>query len=174
MGYNEVVTNEYFTEALVLDKEPVGEADLQISLYTRDLGKITARAVGARKIVSKLASHLEPLNFVSVRLIQKNRFQAVDALKTGALSKDRDIVAVLQLIKELSAEGQPDYDLWDLIKSGQLSGGAALSALGFDSRFAVCESCGTQKPGHFLIRQLEYFCSSCLVKSGCPASFALE
>ena len=168
------MTQEFYTEAIVLDKEPVAEADLQISLYTKDLGKITARAIGARKIVSKLASHLEPLNFVAVRLVQKNRFQVVDALKSGALPRTQNTLAVLQLIKELSAEGQSDLEIWDLIKSGDLTGELALGALGFDSRYAVCEGCGSQKPGHFLIKQLEYLCSLCLVKSGRPVSFALE
>ncbi len=168
------MTNEYYTEGVVLDKEPIGEADLQIALYTRDLGKVVARAVSARKISSKLASHLEPLNFAAVRIVQKNRFQIVDALKTGALSKNLDTVAVLRLVKELSAEGQPDLALWELIKSEQLVGGEVLKVLGFDKRFAVCENCGTKNPTHFLVKQLEYFCSPCFLKSGRPASFALE
>ncbi len=168
------MTNEYFTDAIILDKEPIGESDLQITLYTKDLGRITTRAVSARKITSKLASHLEPLNLVQARLVQKNRFQVVDALCNGALPKNSDSIAVLQLVKDLTAEGQPDYELWELLKSGQATGASVLRALGFDGQFAVCENCGNQNPSYFLVKQLEYFCAPCFVKSGKPVSFALE
>ena len=111
---------EYFTEALVLDKEPIGESDSLISLYTKELGKITARAISIRKITSKLSSHLEPLNFVDARLVHKNRFQVVDALKTGRLNSKA--IGTLHLIKDLSGEGEPDRDLWNLLKKGNFEG----------------------------------------------------
>ena len=71
---------EYFTEALVLDKEDSGDLDARIILYTEDLGKITAKAKSVKRITSKLNGHLEPLNFIQVRLVEKNGFQIVDAL----------------------------------------------------------------------------------------------
>ena len=46
------MTSEYYTQALVLAKEPTGESDSQVFLYTSDLGLVIAKAVGARKIVS--------------------------------------------------------------------------------------------------------------------------
>lgn len=167
------MTNEYFTDAIVLDKDPIGEADEQVYLYTKDLGRITARAISARKITSKLASHLQPGKFIQVRLIQKNRFQVVDALETGELPKDFSIIRVLRLVKDLTGEGQQDHDLWNVLKSGAPNGISVLSALGFDSQFAVCENCGNEKPSHFIFQRLEYYCFSCFSQSGKPAAFAL-
>lgn len=167
------MTSEYFTEAIVLDKDPVGEADLQIYLYTKELGRVTARAISARKITSKLASHLEPGNIIQVRLIHKNRFQAVDAVQTGTLPKTTAMLSILRLVKDLTGEGQQDQEMWELLKSGAVTGVSALSALGFDSQFAVCENCGNEKPSHFVFGRLEYICASCFAKSGRPASFAL-
>jgi len=129
------MTSEYYTEALVLDKEPVGEADSRVFLYTRDLGRIAATAVSARKITSKLSSHLEPLNFVKVRMIHKNRFQIVDALKTESLPKNPNNVAIAHLIKDLTGDEQSDPQLWELLREKQFSGEEILSALGFDISF---------------------------------------
>ena len=63
---------EHFTEALVLDKEILGELDYRVFLYTQQLGKIAAKVRSGRRITSKLAPHLEPLNFIQARLIEKN------------------------------------------------------------------------------------------------------
>ncbi len=167
------MTNEYFTEAIVLDKDPAGEADLQVYLYTKELGRVTAKAISARKIVSKLASHLEPLNIIQARLVQKNRFQVVDALVTGSMPRTTATLALLRLVKDLTGEGQQDDELWNVLRSGNANGISVLSALGFDSRFAVCENCGNEKPSHFVFQRLEYYCSSCFLQSGKPAAFAL-
>ena len=92
-------SNEYFTEAVVLDKEPSGEFDSIAHLYTQELGRVSASVTSARKILSKLNSHLEPLNLVQVRLVEKNRFHVADVLKTGAL--DRQHLDALKLIKSI-------------------------------------------------------------------------
>ena len=58
----------YRTEALTLRRSPLGEADLLITLYSKDRGKIRAVAKGARRPVSKLVGHLEPLIRVQLSL----------------------------------------------------------------------------------------------------------
>lgn len=168
------MTNEYFTEAVVLDREPIGESDIQVTLYTKNLGKVTAKAVGARKAVSRLAAHLEPLHFVQARLVEKNRFQVVDALKTDSLPKEPGMVAILQLVKELAAENQSDFALWELLRGKQFSGEDVLGVLGFDGSFAVCENCGRSAPDYFLLNEMRYACGACLVRAGRPANFALK
>ena len=55
------VPRTYQTEALSLRKMPLGEADLLLTLYTRDAGKLRAVAKGARKTTSRLVGHFEPL-----------------------------------------------------------------------------------------------------------------
>src|SRR3989338_5393108 len=117
------MTSEYYTQALVLAKEPTGESDSQVFLYTSDLGLVIAKAVGARKIVSKLAGHLEPPNFIAVRLFQKIPFQIVDALKISTLPKGKNWASILDIIKQLTAEGQPDPELWRMIEGKNLEGG---------------------------------------------------
>ncbi len=42
---------EHFTEAFILDIQEKGEFDSLITLYTRDFGKITAKAKSIKKII---------------------------------------------------------------------------------------------------------------------------
>ena len=70
------------------------EIDAQIVLYTRDFGKVLAKAKSARKMTSKLNGHLQPLNFINARLIEKTpvgRFQVVDALTADDGQIDTDL-----------------------------------------------------------------------------------
>ncbi|MDO8581971.1 MAG: DNA repair protein RecO [bacterium] len=48
------------TPSILLRSRDVGEADRIYTFYTRDHGKIEARATGVRKIKSKLAGHCVP------------------------------------------------------------------------------------------------------------------
>ncbi|MBI5306249.1 recombination protein O N-terminal domain-containing protein [Candidatus Wolfebacteria bacterium] len=114
---------EYFTEALVLDNEDMGEFDALITLYTAELGKVAAKAKSIRKISSKLAGHLQPLNFINARLIKKNSFQIVDAL---TIDKSRNMgqtsenikknINIAKFLDEMTFELQEDLHLWQVIK----------------------------------------------------------
>ncbi|MDY6892812.1 MAG: DNA repair protein RecO [Chloroflexota bacterium] len=56
------IPRTYKTEAIVLKRTNLGEADSIITLYTPDLGKIRAVAKGIRRTKSKLGGHLDLLN----------------------------------------------------------------------------------------------------------------
>ena len=58
----------YRAEALVLRSAPLGEADLLVTLFTREAGKVRAVAKGARRSTAKLVGHLEPLTVTSLAL----------------------------------------------------------------------------------------------------------
>jgi DNA repair protein RecO (recombination protein O) len=55
---------------LILRHAPFGEADLLVTFFTKDRGKVRAVARGARRSNSKLVGHLEPLTQVSLSLAQ--------------------------------------------------------------------------------------------------------
>ena len=61
----------YQTNAIVLKRENIFEADRVYTLYTEDFGKIRTIAGGVRKITAKLIGHLEPFNFVWLELVSK-------------------------------------------------------------------------------------------------------
>ena len=152
---------EYFTESLVLDKEPSGESDTRVFLYTQIFGKVIAKATSSRKITSKLAGHLEPLNLVKVRLIEKNSLQIADALKFDSL--ETKYLGILKLINETAAEYNPDSQLWSLIKNKNCAHDQILKVSGFDPVFALCANCGRAKPDYFVFKESSYLCRICLI-----------
>lgn len=60
----------YTTEAIVLRVVPNGEANSDVVLFTRDLGKITVRAQSARKQESKMRMYLTRFRVVVVDLVK--------------------------------------------------------------------------------------------------------
>lgn len=58
------------TKGFVLKKEPWNDYDCLYTIYTERLGKVRAITKGAKKVLSKLGSHLEP--FFEVNLMIAN------------------------------------------------------------------------------------------------------
>ena len=58
------------TEAIVLAKRQIWEADRLYILYTKDFGKIEAQVKSAVKTTSKLAGSLEPVSLAEVMVIR--------------------------------------------------------------------------------------------------------
>lgn len=166
---------EYFTEALVLDKIENKEADGMVIFYSFDLGKVSARARSVKKITSKLSAHLEPLNFVNVRLIEKNGFQVADALTVNRqpeLRSDPEILAkflrIIQFIKTTTFELQPDHRLYFAIKKIMFAEyderqicRLLLKILGFDPEFAACHFCDKKETEYFLKEDCIFLCRQC-------------
>lgn len=153
---------EYFTEAIVLDKLPQKEQDARVVLYTQELGKVTAKVKSARKITSKLNGHLEPLNIVKIRIIEKGGLQAVDALTVRKLPVSQ--LPVLALVNELTGEWEPDPILWTAVTNERMDQAQLLRILGFDSTFAACGLCERKENLQFSTIALNYFCGDCYTR----------
>lgn len=159
------------TKAVVLDKEwRGGEADTRYALFTERYGKISVRAKSSRKIVSKLAGHLEPGMVASVRIIEQHGAQIVDALKIMRLTIP---LASLASLNAVLGEWTPDEDLWREFRRAAkyASTGApgflarSLAVLGWDPRAAQCITCNVKQPSHFHVPRQEFFCESCVAAS---------
>src|SRR3990167_4941169 len=50
----------YTTEGIILKRWNYKDQDKMVRVLTRKYGKLTTRAISARKVTSKLAGHLEP------------------------------------------------------------------------------------------------------------------
>ncbi len=173
---------EHYTEAFVFDNKINKELDAVITLYTRDFGKVVAKAKSARKITSKLNSHLQPLNFANVRLIEKNSspagrqgFQLVDALTIDNSYKPKNLAKFLNIarfIDEMTFELHQDLRLWQAIKkifSADLANLedkiiylGLLKILGFDSEHAVCVVCGNPQTDYFSKSEHIFLCAKCV------------
>lgn len=80
------------TDAYVLRKAQYGDFDRRYTLFTRDLGKITALAKSAMKITSKLAPHLDFFYLTEVMVAPGQAFfrLAGARIKTVRLKDNED------------------------------------------------------------------------------------
>ena len=172
---------EVITEAIILDKEDLGEQDSRIFLFTKDLGKLVAKATSARKITSKLAAHLEPLSYIEARLVSRGDagdgrgFQVADALEIDSkpgLDAEQlsEVIRTLEVVRASVPENVPDEELWNflqIVRQGktELGTGPALKKLGFDFTFAWCELCKSAKPEYFFPRSNWFVCQTCRLNS---------
>jgi len=72
----------YRTEAIVLRRHDVGEADRLLTLYTFDRGKIAAIAKGVRRIASRKSGHLELFTHTALLLAQGRNLDVVTQAET--------------------------------------------------------------------------------------------
>ena len=72
----------YQTEAIIIKKTKLGEADRILTLYTPDLGKTQAVAKGVRRPRSKLAGHLELLTHSLVSLARGRNLDTITGSQT--------------------------------------------------------------------------------------------
>ncbi|MFC1940515.1 DNA repair protein RecO [Chloroflexota bacterium] len=72
----------YQTEAIIIKKTKLGEADSILTLYTPDLGKIQGFAKSLRKPKSKMAGHLELLTHSLVSLARGRNLDTITGSQT--------------------------------------------------------------------------------------------
>lgn len=72
----------YQTEAIIIKKAKLGEADRILTLYSPHLGKIQAVARGVRRPRSKLAGHLELLTHSQISLARGRNLDTITGSQT--------------------------------------------------------------------------------------------
>lgn len=163
---------EHFTEGIVLDRNPRGEFDGSVTIYTKDLGKVTAFTKSSRKITSKVSGHLMPGNIVRLRIVENKSTQAVDALSEKPKCDMREMLPFLYFINEIVPHGEEDLNLWHLI-SGIVDKchfepetyRYMLGILGFGVEDAVCGNCRANEIAHFSMPDIMFLCTDCTDKS---------
>jgi DNA repair protein RecO (recombination protein O) len=73
---------EYVTEAVVIRKIKLAEADRILTIYTPEYGKIEVVAKGVRKPKSKMAGHLELLTYSQINLARGRNMDTVIGAQT--------------------------------------------------------------------------------------------
>lgn len=113
----------YRTEAIILRRQSLGEADRLMTLYTPTRGKLRAIAKGIRKPSSRKAGHME-LFMHSKLLVAKGRnldiVTQAEAIHTfRALRDDLERVTfahyTVELLDRFSQEGQENRPLFELM-----------------------------------------------------------
>lgn len=155
----------YVDEALVLSTVDYGESDRLVTLLTREHGKLTAFAAGARKSKKRFAGALEPFMRLRVQLVETRgstvRLDGADIVGGFYTARaELELIAralyAVELCRELTRDREPHPELFDLLEAylGRLDAREAgptsllafeLSALahaGLMPRFDACALCG--------------------------------
>lgn len=117
----------YRTEAIVLKRSDVGEADRLLTVYTPERGKLRLLAKGVRKIASRKAGHVELFVHADLLVAQGHTWDIVTQAET--------IHAFRTLREDLWRTGYAAYcaELLDRFTEGDEEGSRALFALALDS-----------------------------------------
>jgi len=113
----------YQTEAIIIKKTKLGEADRILTLYTPHLGKIQAVAKGVRRPRSKLSGHLELLTHSQVSLARGRNLDTITGSKTinSFLPLKSDLwltscgLYCTELVNQFTADHIENYSLFQLL-----------------------------------------------------------
>lgn len=156
----------YRTEAVVLRRQDLGEADRLIAVYTPELGKLRIVAKGVRRPRSRKAGHLEPFTRVQLLLARGRELdivtqaEAIDVypnLRTDLIRMGHAAYAV-ELLDRVTVEAAENEDLYRLLVHTleRLSLGAdpavasrfyelrVLDLVGYRPELFRCLNCGTE------------------------------
>lgn len=152
--------------ALVLGTVDYGEADRVVSLLTRERGKLSAFARGARASRRRFGGVLEPFTLATVE-VRERRGSELPALESAAAVRSHGAIRTdlarigcaayaCELARELVRDHEPHVDLFDLLQAylalleaAPAAPGAlrafelgALRAAGIGPRLDACACCG--------------------------------
>lgn len=113
----------YQTEAIVIKKTRLGEADTILTFFTPHLGKIQGFARSLRKPKSKMAGHLELLTYSQVSFARGRNIDTITGSQTinAFLPIKNDLLLtscglyIAELVHQFTAEHQENYSLFKLI-----------------------------------------------------------
>jgi DNA repair protein RecO (recombination protein O) len=113
----------YKTEAIIIKKTKLGEADRILTFYTPNLGKIQAVAKGVRRPRSKMSGHLELLTHSLVPLARGKNLDIVTGCQTinGFLALKSDLelssyaLYVIELVNKFTEDNIENYPLFKLL-----------------------------------------------------------
>jgi DNA repair protein RecO (recombination protein O) len=113
----------YQTEAIIIKKTKLGEADRILTLYTPHLGKIQGIAKGVRRPRSKLAGHLELLTHSQVSLARGRNLDTITGSQTinsflplkTELELSAHALYAIELVDQFTADQIENYPLFQLL-----------------------------------------------------------
>lgn len=163
---------EYLTDAIILGNTRLRENDREGDFYTKEFGRIRAKAIGGQKILSKFSLHLDTLNRVRLRVVKKKGLTVTDVVTEdrfhGLRGNSRTFGLALDLVfllRCMVGENVPDRELWyALLRSFEhhtIRFRTFLKLLGYDSLYAHCEICVRGKAEYFLPRDHMFLCLRC-------------
>ncbi len=113
----------YQTEAIVIKKTKLGEADTILTLYTPHLGKIQGFGKSLRKTKSKMAGHLELLTHSQIALARGRNIDTITGAQTIdsflPIKSDLELTScalyATELVNQFAAADVEDHPIFQLL-----------------------------------------------------------
>ncbi len=175
---------EIVTEAVVLKSGVGRNGDRQVNLFTKELGRVEAKAKAGMKMTSKLSPHLDIFNLSEVRLKNHNSYLIIDALtreRFGNLRKNPDSMGraleIFSLVDMITPSNLKDLELWHYLiqsmRDSEFDGRELLKILGYDPSLATCILCGEKRVLYFIPSEQSFVCEKCSGKINDSILFTL-
>ncbi|MFC1899076.1 DNA repair protein RecO [Chloroflexota bacterium] len=118
-------SRSYQSEAIIIKKIKLGEADRILTFYTPKLGKIQGVAKGVRRPRSKLAGHLELLNYSQISLASGRNLDTITGSQTldAFLPMRTDLwltscgLYIAELVSQFAADQDENESLFRLLQN---------------------------------------------------------
>ena len=154
---------QYLTEALVLSVRDMGEADRLAIIFSREHGKISAAAYGARRPRSRLAGAVQSFTQVDISLMPGRNLDTIGQCEVKRSFRElREDITLMtyaaflaELVSELWPDRSPEPTAYDVLLGSfslllernprlvSLAGAWQLLALaGFHPEYERCVTCG--------------------------------
>ena len=112
------------THAIIIKRRNHREADRMLTLYTEDLGKVTALAKGIRKIDSKRKGQLELLNEINVQLVEGKLWYIVAQVELlesfrelkSSLETTQWAYYISEITEKIIPENEQNENLYKMLK----------------------------------------------------------
>jgi DNA repair protein RecO (recombination protein O) len=182
--------------AIILRWRAYGESDKIVTFLTRDFGKLTGIAKGARRSRRRFVNSLEPLARVEARFRQRTGASLAFLESCDLFHPPGDLTQpsrfayasyLAELTEQMTAEEQPVPELYALLEDGlsvlatRPASGAFLRAFelrllaraGYGPQIEQCHTCRqilpSDRPSLLDLRQGTILCAGCAGKTRAPA-----
>nr|MBP8036762.1 DNA repair protein RecO [Negativicutes bacterium] len=174
---------QYVTEALILSVRDMGEADRLAVVFSREHGKLSAAAYGARRPRSRLAGSVQSFSLVEVSLMPGRNLETIGQCEVKRSFRElREDITLMtyaafltELVSELWPDRSPEPSAYDVLLGSfslllernprlvSLAGAWQLLALaGFHPEYERCVTCGQ-------VLALPAYFDACAGGGVCPA-----
>ncbi len=114
----------YKTEAIILHRKTLKDADRLILCYSKDFGKLKLVAKGARKAKSKMAGSLEPFTLANIVVAEGKNLDILISVKAIKYKNPRELshgelrflFIVSEMLDMMAMENEADEELYKHIK----------------------------------------------------------
>lgn len=104
--------------AIVLKRSNFSEADKMLTVFSKEKGKMSLVAKGVRRIKSRRAPHLEPLNEVEIVYRKKIISEAKSSFRNKFSLKSLGFALYAsEIIDKLLPDEQPHEDIYELLNT---------------------------------------------------------